>query len=179
MIQQPIKILLVEDNEADALLIERQIKKIVANPSVVRVDEFDEFIITLERFSPDIILCDFSLNGFNGFEVLKFINNSSYYIPLVFITGAINDEELAANSILSGASGYILKKNINKLHEKLLPHFKRIEDLKKDIPINSERALKIEQLQNYLEKLKRENTVNMHSYNEIKRALDRLINLLD
>lgn len=180
MIQTTIKILLIEDNAADAELIERQIKKIVSSPKILCIELYEDFIVSVDSFKPDIILCDYRLKGYTGFEILEFMNNNlSYYIPLVFVTGAIRDEELAANSILSGASGYILKNNMNSLYEKLLPHFKKIESIKNNVSIDKGLKLKIEQLQNYIKGVKKEKTTDLETYNEMKKALDKLIYLLD
>ncbi|SDR90347.1 CheY chemotaxis protein or a CheY-like REC (receiver) domain [Polaribacter sp. KT25b] len=180
MIKSTIKILLIEDNAADAVLIERQIKKIVTSPQIKCIDLYNDFITTLKNFKPDIILCDYRLKGYSGSDVLEYMNtNLSFYIPLVFVTGAIKDEELAANSILSGASGYILKNNMNSLHEKLLPHFKKIESLKNNHLIDQDLKLKIEQLQNYINGVKNDNTINIESFNEMKKAFDKLKYLIN
>lgn len=180
MIKTTIKILLIEDNAADAALIERQIKKIVATPEIMCIDLYKDFVVSVDSFNPDIILCDYRLKGYTGFEILEFMNNNlSYYIPLVFVTGAIKDEELAANSILSGASGYILKNNMNSLYEKLLPHFKKIESLKNNMSIDKNLKLKIKQLQSYINDVKKEKTTDLDTYNEMKKALDKLIYLID
>ncbi|WP_075342557.1 response regulator [Tenacibaculum agarivorans] len=179
MIQDIIKILMVEDNPADAALIEIQIKKVVASPEIICVDTFQDFIIALEKSNPDIILCDYRLQGFNGFEILKYINTQAQHrIPLVFVTGTINDEELAANSILSGASGYILKNNMSVLHKKLLPHFEKVVGIHKNTPLDKEKRENIEQLQSYLDKVKHENAMNLDSYNEMRKMLDKLKGLL-
>jgi response regulator of citrate/malate metabolism len=180
MIHTTIKILLIEDNAADAFLIEREIEKIVASPQIKCIDLFNDFINTVENFNPDIILCDYRLKGYSGSDILEYMNtNLPFYIPLVFVTGAIKDEELAANSILSGASGYILKNNMNSLHEKLLPHFKKIESLKNNILVDKNLKLKIEQLQSYINGVKNENTLNTESFNEMKKAFDKLKYLIN
>jgi len=138
MINTNIKILLIEDNEADKILIERQIK------------------------------------GFTGLEVLNYLKASKIIIPFIFVTGTINNEELAANSILTGASGYILKKNINALHLKLLPYFNSIITLKEVITIQSKHKEVIYEIQEHLETLLLGNSIVRSNYLDMKKTLDTL-----
>ena len=66
MIETKLKILLVEDNPADVVLIERQIKKIVTHPEILNIDDIDKLAKTLREFVPDIILSDYKMDGFTG-----------------------------------------------------------------------------------------------------------------
>ena len=52
MINTNIKILLIEDNEADKILIERQIKKIVSSPQIIHSKNFDDIKLQLEISNP-------------------------------------------------------------------------------------------------------------------------------
>ncbi len=174
MVENRIKIILVEDNESDAVLIQRQITKIVAFPLVIHVSDFQQLQDSLDEFQPDLILCDYQLSGFTGLEVLKYISSLSKYIPIIFITGTINDEELAANTILTGASGYILKKNINILHEKLLPHLTKIIKAKEDITISEEHLAVFKEMKEYLNFIEAGQTIKRANFVEIKRALEKI-----
>ena len=118
-----LKILLVEDNGNDVMLITRQIQKIVENPQIEVATTLEMIEKKLANFFPNIILCDYNLPTCTGMEVLELSRRISPATTFIFVTGTINDEELAADTILSGASGYILKKNINLLGEKLKPYF--------------------------------------------------------
>ena len=126
MIRTSLRILLVEDNEADAVLIERQINKIVEKPTLEVVDNLVEVRDRLVNFVPDVVLSDYNLPTCTGLDVLELVKEYDPELGFIFITGTINDEELAANTILSGASGYILKKHINNLGEKLEPLLKKV-----------------------------------------------------
>ncbi|KXX72418.1 response regulator [Flammeovirga sp. SJP92] len=126
MKERRLKILLIENNPADIRLISYHINK-ASSKAVIRVtDDFDATKELINDFNPNIILCDYHLNGFTGLDVLEHLRNTNSFIRLIFVTGQINDEELAAQTILAGASGYILKKNMSSLFEKLQPYFNEV-----------------------------------------------------
>jgi len=174
MIQEKINILLVEDNMADAVLIERQINKILSYPKILHVTNFQEFEEGMNTFNPDIILSDYQLNEFTGLEILKYVQNTKSHLPFIFITGTINNEELAAQSILTGATGYILKKNINELNEKLLPHFEKIIENRRPVKMTSEHKFFYKELQEYMKKVAMRNEIMKSEYLQMKEVLKKI-----
>jgi CheY-like chemotaxis protein len=111
------KVFILEDVPADLALTKRQVK--LFTPSVLfsvakNRTEFEEKIID---FQPDIVLSDYNLPDMNGLEALLYVREHLDGTPFVFITGILNDEERVAETILKGASGYLLKENIKKLPE--------------------------------------------------------------
>lgn len=118
---QPLKILLIEDDATDLALIKRQIYKVNPDADIHMVSTYDLIAPALDTLTPDLVLSDYNLGDFTGLDVLSLLREKRTTAPLVFITGTLHDEELAAESILSGAQGFILKKNIHRLHEKLGP----------------------------------------------------------
>jgi len=176
MINEKIKILIVEDNLNDIQLIDYYIRKIVVSPEILAVDTFNDFKKRVLDFYPDIILSDYKMNGFTGMEVLKFTKANTLISNFIFITGTIYDEELAAETILSGATGYILKKNINKLNEKLLPYFKKVISQRKKRKLPSGHELMFQSMYDFIDNAKRENQAHIESYNQIKEALEKIKN---
>ncbi len=174
MITSPLKIILIEDSKTDKLLIERQIKKVLSTPNILHLTKLEDVKKSIPLFQPDIILSDYNLGKYSGLEVLGYLKTLKRRIPLIFVTGTINNEELAAASILTGANGYILKNNINTIHEKLLPHFKKIISEQKKEEITAQHTKVFEEFQSYLEEVKKENKIIRASYLEMKKALDTL-----
>ena len=109
------KVLLLEDSKTDQVLIKRQVLQFSPTSLIVIANDRSSFLEKLEWTTPDIILSDFDLLDFNGLEALLHVKEFYPNIPFVFITGALNDEEKAAETILKGASGYLLKNNMNQL----------------------------------------------------------------
>ncbi len=110
----PLKVLILEDNAFDAEIIVRALKRAEFNFQFETTDNETNFLNKLNNFKPDIILSDYSLPSFTGLHAIEIIKNQLIYIPLIIITGSLN-EEIAADCIKSGAYDYILKDNIKRL----------------------------------------------------------------
>ena len=67
----PLRILLLEDNPADAELILATLEKDGIRCDVLRVETQADFLGALERSSFDLILSDGSLPTFDGLSALK------------------------------------------------------------------------------------------------------------
>lgn len=106
-------ILLYDDNEvlreSIRLLIESDgtamVQATMPNAETVEAD--------LDMFSPDVILMDIDMPGVNGVEAVKRIRKINQEIPIIMIT-VFEDNENIFNALCAGASGYILKKSIDK-----------------------------------------------------------------
>ncbi|NME70759.1 response regulator [Flammeovirga aprica] len=129
MLDLPLKILIVEDNIADAELISYHIRKIISKPSIQISTLYDETINVIEMFRPDIILSDYQLNSFNGLDVLQYVSQSLLPIPIIFITGTVNNTELAPYTIIEEGNGIILKEDMSNLQKKLYPFFQHTSNL--------------------------------------------------
>jgi len=110
----PIKFLILEDNPADAELIQRMLKKINKNYDTTIAHDKTQFIYQLENYMPDIILSDFSLRQFNGLEALEIVKQKYPDIPFIIVTGTL-DEERAVMCLKEGAWDYVLKHKLFKL----------------------------------------------------------------
>lgn len=175
MINRKLNILLIEDNQNDIFLIKRQISKIVSEPNIEVTDNLEECKSLLVNFAPDVVLSDYNLPNCTGLDVLNLVKEYDESIEFIFITGTINDEELAANTILNGASGYILKKHINNLGEKLEPLLKKVvinmvskDELRERIRNNK---ITVNQIYSYLEKINSDNTEQRNNILKIKEAI--------
>jgi signal transduction histidine kinase len=109
-----MRILMLEDVEDDAGLIERALKKEGVSFTHKRVDTSDEFIEALREFNPDVILSDHALPQFNSIEALKICKQHSLYIPFILVTGTVS-EEFAVSCLKQGADDYVLKSNLVRL----------------------------------------------------------------
>lgn len=115
-----LRILILEDVAADAELMEDELKEAGFNYDARRVAGKAAYIRELEEFSPDLILADYSLPGFNGKAALEIVAEKYSDIPFIFVSGALG-EELAIELMKKGATDYVLK---NKL-ARLVPSVKR------------------------------------------------------
>jgi PAS domain S-box-containing protein/putative nucleotidyltransferase with HDIG domain len=110
----PLRVLLVEDSEDDALLLTRALKKNGYEPKGERVQTAREMSRALDGAPWDIILCDYHMPAFSGLEAIDLLKNTGLDIPLIIVSGAIG-EETALDCIHRGASDYIMKGNLARL----------------------------------------------------------------
>lgn len=113
------KVFLLEDEPMDMEINKRQVRKYRPDVLFATARNRTEFEAKLTDFQPDIVLSDYNLPDMNGLDALLYAREHLDAVPFVFITGLLNDEERVADAILNGASGYLLKQNINKLPELL------------------------------------------------------------
>lgn len=172
MIKTPLRVLLVEDNEADVLITRRSIHKLVEDPNIQVVEDLDSCRNKLINFIPDVVISDYNLPTCTGLDILQLVQEKDPDLPLIFLTGTVHDEELAANTILAGASGYILKKHMNNLEEKLKPLLKQVvfrmgekQEVRERLRQNK---IAINQIYDYLDNLKADNREQKENISKIK-----------
>ncbi len=109
-----IKILLLEDNLGDVGLIKHELLDGKIDFSMKHVITKMEFLRELEEFQPDIILSDYTIPGFSGTEALALAKELTPSIPVIIVTGTI-DEETAVACMKAGAVDYVLKDSIRRI----------------------------------------------------------------
>jgi len=109
-----IRIVLLDDNPADAELIARDIRRNFAQASLQITDTRRSFVHALRDFSPDLILSDYALPGFSGLEALEIARVECPGVPVIFVSGTIG-EERAIEILRNGAVDYVMKDNRKRL----------------------------------------------------------------
>ena len=110
----PIKILLVEDSEDDALFEIRELRRCGYAPQYERVDHADAMLNALKRTQWDLILSDYNLPHFSGPQALEIYHIQNLNIPFIVVSGVIG-EDAAVSMMKSGAHDYIMKDNLKRL----------------------------------------------------------------
>lgn len=112
----PVKVLLLEDNDHDAELLTRVLSK--AEPpmdlEIHRARSRSEFIEKLSEVHPSLIISDYTIPGFDGLSALGMAQDTSPDTPFIFVSGTIG-EERAIDALKRGASDYVLKDNARRL----------------------------------------------------------------
>ncbi len=109
-----IRILNVEDNEDDSLLIQREVRRAGVTAEFERVDSPEQLRGALMRDVWDLIIADYALPGFSGIEALEILNLTKLDIPFILVSGTVG-EDVAVKAMKMGASDYILKGNLARL----------------------------------------------------------------
>ncbi len=110
----PIRILHLEDNPNDAALIHHTLRSNGIKAEITCVDGRDEFVTALESGGIDLVLADFSLPGFDGLSAVKIVRGKVPDLPIILVSGTLG-EEVAIDSLKSGATDYVLKERLSRL----------------------------------------------------------------
>jgi diguanylate cyclase (GGDEF)-like protein len=109
-----LQLVMVEDSDADAELVARNLAKAGLNVNIHRVQTEPDFVQALQKVVPDIILSDFSLPQFDGLRALDVAVVHAPGTPFIFVSGTIG-EERAIDALRRGATDYVLKTNLSRL----------------------------------------------------------------
>jgi signal transduction histidine kinase len=105
----PVKILLVEDNFADARLLSETLMEIAENKfELTHVQQLDEAMAKLAEYLFDAILLDLSLPDSQGLETLESILSAVPDLPIIVLTG-LKDENTGIKAVRKGAQDYLVK----------------------------------------------------------------------
>ena len=115
-----LRILLLEDSLLDTELIQAYLTDGGITCSLVRIETRADFHCALETNSFDLILSDYSLPAFNGIAALEMAQATCPDVPFIFVSATLG-EELAIETLKSGATDYVLKQRL----ERLVPAVKR------------------------------------------------------
>ena len=110
---RPLRVLIVEDNPADAELIVRELRRAGFSPDWSRVDTEAAYAAGLDP-AFDIILSDFQLPQFSGLRALEVRRERGLEIPFIIVSGTIG-EETAVAAMKQGAEDYLLKDRLGRL----------------------------------------------------------------
>ncbi len=111
---QPIRVLIAEDSEDDALLIIRELHIGGYAPETERVDSAADMQSALETKSWDLIIADHNMPGFDSHEALALAQQNDPNIPFILVSGSIG-EEVAVDAMKAGAHDYVMKANLARL----------------------------------------------------------------
>src|SRR5664279_2680507 len=100
--KKALHILLIEDSEADALLILLDLRKGPFEITSRRVDSEKGLREALEDELLELILCDYSMPGFSGIQALEIFLRKGLDIPFIFVSGSIG-EDVAIDAMNRGA----------------------------------------------------------------------------
>jgi signal transduction histidine kinase len=109
----PLRVLVVEDQPADATLVVRALREAGYAPEWQRVETESEYLAHLDP-APDVILADYALPHFSGLQALRLLRGLHLTIPFILITGA-SGEEAAVSALQEGADDYLLKDRLARL----------------------------------------------------------------
>src|SRR5699024_1046224 len=111
---QPLRILLVEDNPDDEVLVLREIRRGGYDVTHKRVETAAAMADALATEDWDIIISDFSLPSFNAPEAVQVLKSSGRDIPIIIVSGTVG-EDTAVAALKAGAHDFLSKNGMRRL----------------------------------------------------------------
>jgi len=112
MNRKALKILLIEDDLGDRVLVERTLQKGRQAFSLTHCESLADALVNLARESFDVALLDLSLPDSFGLTGMHRIHEQFPDLPFVVLTG-LADDNLALQSLEQGAQDYLVKGTTN------------------------------------------------------------------
>ncbi|MEX0724287.1 MAG: PAS domain S-box protein [Gracilimonas sp.] len=107
-IQKDLRILVIEDNPGDFVLIEEYLTDVLNSPEITHSTTFKEAGDALKKNLLDVILLDLSLPDMSGESLVKNVVEIAGGIPIVVLTGYEN-QEFGLKTLGMGVADYLLK----------------------------------------------------------------------
>ncbi len=112
----PLRVLLVEDSEDDALLLLRELRRDGYEPVSRRVETAAGMEAALEEEAWDLVISDHSMPAFNSLAALDLLRGKGFVdLPFIIVSGRIG-EDAAVSAMKAGAHDYIMKDNLARLN---------------------------------------------------------------
>ena len=111
---QLIHLLHLEDDTADAEIVQVMLESAGLACQITRVQTRDEFDGALRRGGYDVILADYRLPAYDGMSALQLAQELRPEVPFIFVSGTLG-EDAAIDGLTQGATDYVLKQKISRL----------------------------------------------------------------
>jgi PAS domain S-box-containing protein len=111
---QPLRVLIVEDSDNDAVLLLRTLEQAGFQPSYKQVYSVTAMQAALGQDEWDVVVSDYTMPSFSGLNALKLLQQSAIDIPFIMVSGKTG-EDTAVEVMKAGAHDYILKGNLSRL----------------------------------------------------------------
>jgi diguanylate cyclase (GGDEF)-like protein len=108
--QQPMNILLIEDDEADAVCFQRLLSTCTGKYQTHVCDRIEHALHWLDNNHCEVILLDMSLPDCFGLSGIRQIHQRFADLPIVIMTG-LDDDQTALDALDHGAQDYLVKGN--------------------------------------------------------------------
>jgi len=112
--KNPLRVLLVEDSENDALLLLRELQRGGYDIKSDRVYTESTLRTALQAHEWDLIITDHNMPGFSSEIALRVIKHLEIEAPVIIVSGSIG-EDVAVAAMKAGAHDYIMKGKLARL----------------------------------------------------------------
>jgi PAS domain S-box-containing protein len=113
-VKSQLQVLIVEDSENDANLLEIELQRAGYEPVCHRVETAAGLDAALNRQNWDVIIADYVMPQFNGLDALALVRYKGLDLPFIIVSGHITDDTAVA-AMKAGAHDYVMKDNLKRL----------------------------------------------------------------
>ena len=135
-LRKPLRVLLVEDAENDALLLLRELRRAGYEVDHERVQTAEAMQKALET-SWAVIISDYRMPRFSAMEALQMANASGSDAPFIVVSGRIG-ENVAVEAMRGGAYDYVMKGNLSRLPQTVERGLEKAEERRQRRKIEEE-----------------------------------------
>jgi two-component system cell cycle sensor histidine kinase/response regulator CckA len=111
---RPLRVLMVEDVEQDALLAVRELRRGGFEVAFERVDTQDAMSDALAKQTWDVIISDYSMPRFSALLALGLMKERNLDLPFIIVSGTVG-ENIAVEALRAGAHDFMVKGNFARL----------------------------------------------------------------
>ena len=111
---KPLRLLVVEDSEAEIAPLVRELRRHGYAPEAVRVDAAAAMRAALQRQAWDVVIADHALPGFSSQAAWRVLQESGLDLPFIIVSETTG-EEAAVMAMKAGAHDYVLKNHLTRL----------------------------------------------------------------
>jgi signal transduction histidine kinase len=111
---RPLRVLIIEDNERDAALLVRELKRGSYDVTYERVETEPEMADALARQAWDLVLSDYAMPAFSALAAVRLLAASGLDLPLIVISGSVG-EEAAVEVMREGAHDFLFKGKLARM----------------------------------------------------------------
>ena len=151
--KEKIRVLILEDVDADAELINEVLRGSGLVFDSIRVETEREFLHEVQQHKLDVILSDHGFPSFDGFAALAIARERCPQVPFIFVTGALG-EEVAISSLKNGATDYVLKNRLAYLPTAIQRALREVDERSARQRAEAERDDLLKELKEALAELK-------------------------
>jgi signal transduction histidine kinase len=106
--------LIADDSDNDALIVLHALRKAAYEPQHERVWTAPGMQAALQKRAWDIVISDYEMPGFGGFEALQLLKQTGQDVPFILVSAVVS-EETAVAAMKAGAHDYIMKSKLARL----------------------------------------------------------------
>jgi signal transduction histidine kinase len=110
----PLRLLLIEDFEDDALMVLRELRRSGYDVTHTRVETAEALTHALDTHTWDVIIADYALPRFDALAAFALVRQRGLDVPFLIVSGQIG-EDTAVAAMRAGVHDFLLKDRLSRL----------------------------------------------------------------